>query len=270
MQPITPTSPVQGIIFDFGSTLSITRVAWPVIIAEGAAAIAAWLRQAGLTLPDDFAEQWAAALRRANRHGDTEGIEFSAETVLAELLAAQGHDYFSADRLMAATDCYFTVEDGLRVPAPGAVDLLAALKLAGYRVGILSNTPGGRWVQRWIDSHGFRPYVDIVVTSDMLGIRKPRPEIFLATLKQLGLREPRRAVMVGDTLAHDIAGAQALGMRTVLVALPEDQGFVVPTADGQIMPIARPPVAADVCPDAEIHALADLIPLLERWQRDGR
>ncbi len=270
MQPITPSSPIQGIIFDFGSTLSITRAAWPVIIAEGAAAMAAWLRQAGLAPRDDFAQHWADALRRANRRGETEGVEVSAEALLAELLAAQGYDHCNVDWLTAATDCYFTVEDGLRVPAPGAVELLAALKAAGYRVGLLSNTPGGRWVQRWTDSHGFRPYVDVVITSDALGIRKPRPEIFLATLERLGLHDPARGVMVGDTLAHDIVGAQALGLRTVLVTLPEDQGFIMRTADGRPTPIARPPVAADVRPDAQIGALADLIPLLERWQGDGR
>ncbi len=76
--------------------------------------------------------------------------------------------------------------------------------------------------------------------------------------------------MVGDTLAHDIVGAEALGLRTVLVSLPEDQGFIMRTADGRPTPIARPPVAADVRPDAQIGALADLIPLLERWQGDGR
>ncbi|MDQ1301978.1 MAG: pyrimidine 5-nucleotidase [Chloroflexota bacterium] len=269
MQPITPESPIQGIIFDFGSTLSITRVAWPVIITEGATAVSAWLRQAGLTLPDDFPRQWAAALRFSIQRAEEDGREQSAETLLAQLLAAQGHVGLSADQLVAATDRYFAVEDGLRQPATGATALLAALKGAGYRVGILSNTFGGRWVQRWTDTHGFRPYVDTVVTSDALGIRKPRPEIFLATLARLGLNDPGRAVMVGDTLAHDIAGAQPLGLRTVWVTLAEDQGFTAQGEDGRRAALARPPAAATVKPDAQISALADLIPLLERWQDDG-
>ncbi len=270
MQPITPDCPVQGVIFDFGSTLSITRVAWPVIIAEGAAAVSAWLRQAGLALPDDFPRLWAAALRFSIQRAEEDGIEQSAEELLAQLLAAQGHANIPTDQLFQATDRYFAVEDGLRKPATGATALLAALKAAGYRVGILSNTFGGRWVQRWTDSHGFRPYVDTVVTSDALGIRKPRPEIFLATFVRLGLDDPRSAVMVGDTLAHDIAGAQALGMRTVLVALPEDQGFTAQGEEGRRTAIARPAAAATVTPDAQINDLAALIPLLERWQGDGR
>jgi putative hydrolase of the HAD superfamily len=270
MQPITPERPIQGIIFDFGSTLSITRASWPAIIVEGAAAVSVWLREAGLTTSDDFPIRWAVALRASIQRGEKDGREQSAEALLAELLAADGHADLPADLLIAATDRYFTVEDGLRVPATGATALLADLKAAGYRVGILSNTFGGRWVQRWTDTHGFRPYVDTVVTSDALGIRKPRPEIFLATLERLGLSDPTRAVMVGDTPAHDIVGAQAVGMRTVLVALAEDQGFTIQGEAGRPTALARPPAAATVTPDAQISALADLIPLLERWQDDGR
>lgn len=270
MRPITPTSPIQGIIFDFGSTLSITRASWPAIIAEGAAAVAAWLRAAGLTAPDDFPARWMAALRASIQRGEQDGREQSAEEMLAGLLAGYGYSGLSDAWLSAATDRYFMVEDGLRGPAPAAVAVLAALKAAGYRVGILSNTFGGRWVQRWTDSHGFRPFVDAVVTSDALGIRKPRPEIFRAALDRLGLADPGRAVMVGDTPAHDIVGAQAVGMRTVLVTLAEDQGFTVQTEDGRRVALARPSPAVSVMADAQINALVELIPVLERWQADGR
>lgn len=270
IHPITPACPIQAIIFDFGSTLSITRVSWPAIIAEGAAAVASWLRAAGLATPDDFPSRWMAALRASIQRGEKDGREQSAEELLAELLAGQGHVDLPADLLIAATDRYFAVEDGLRGPATGAVELLAELKAAGYRIGILSNTFGGRWVQRWTDSHGFRPFVDAVVTSDALGIRKPQPEIFRATLDLLGVAAPDRAVMVGDTLAHDIVGAQAVGMRTVLVTLAEDQGFTVQTDAGRRVALARPVASPAVTPDAQINTLAELAAVLEQWQADGR
>ena len=269
MRSITPHSPVQGIVFDFGSTLSITRVAWPVIIAQGGAAIGVGLREAGLSLPDDFASLWAAMLRFSIQQAERDGIECSAEEVLVMLLASQGYDDLSPDLIRRATDRYFAVEDSLRAPATGAAALLAELKASGYRVGILSNTIGGRWVQHWTDTHGFRPYVDAVVVSDEIGIRKPRPEIFLTTLERLGIDDPARAVMVGDTLAHDIVGAQRVGMRTVLVSLAEDQGFVTQSVTGERAVLARPPVDATVRPEAEITDLAALALILERWQADG-
>jgi putative hydrolase of the HAD superfamily len=45
---------------------------------------------------------------------------------------------------------------------------------------------------------------------------KPHPSIFEAALMTVGV-SPADAVMVGDSLAHDIEGARQLGMRAVLV-----------------------------------------------------
>jgi HAD superfamily hydrolase (TIGR01509 family) len=49
------------------------------------------------------------------------------------------------------------------------------------------------------------------------GFMKPHPSIFEEGLRQAGVAAPR-AVMVGDSVPHDIAGALRLGMRGVLVA----------------------------------------------------
>ena len=49
--------------------------------------------------------------------------------------------------------------------------------------------------------------------SSEVGRRKPDPAIFERALDALGV-EPARALFVGDTLATDVAGAKALGMRT--------------------------------------------------------
>jgi HAD superfamily hydrolase (TIGR01509 family) len=269
MHSITPLCPVQGVVFDFGSTLSITHASWPRIIADGGIAIDAGLREAGLNLPADFPALWVATLRSSIQQAERDGTERSAESVLAKLLLSQGFEDIPPDLVRRAADRHFAVEDGLRSPATGAVALLSELRAAGYRIGILSNTIGGHWVRHWTDTHGFRPYVDAVVVSDEIGIRKPRPEIFLTTLERLGIDDPVRAVMVGDTLAHDIAGARRVGMRTVLVALDEDQGFVSQSATGERAVLVRPDADASVRADAEITDLAALAPILEGWQADG-
>ncbi|MBA2260630.1 MAG: HAD family hydrolase, partial [Acidobacteria bacterium] len=46
---------------------------------------------------------------------------------------------------------------------------------------------------------------------------KPHPSIFHAALQRVSAT-PAQAVMVGDSLLHDIEGARSIGMRGVLVA----------------------------------------------------
>jgi len=54
---------------------------------------------------------------------------------------------------------------------------------------------------------------DLIVGSAYQKVMKPAPEIFLWTLAQLG-RQPNEAVFIDD-FAHNIAGAQAVGMAAI-------------------------------------------------------
>jgi putative hydrolase of the HAD superfamily len=56
----------------------------------------------------------------------------------------------------------------------------------------------------------------VVTISGEEGIGKPDERIFALTLERLAVL-PRSAVMVGDSLRRDIAGAQRAGLRTVWV-----------------------------------------------------
>jgi FMN phosphatase YigB (HAD superfamily) len=60
------------------------------------------------------------------------------------------------------------------------------------------------------------PHLAAIVISEDVGIRKPRGEIFEATLSALGV-EPGEALHVGDNLSADVGGASALGIRTAWI-----------------------------------------------------
>jgi putative hydrolase of the HAD superfamily len=60
-------------------------------------------------------------------------------------------------------------------------------------------------------------HFDKVVTSALVGIRKPDPGIFLYALMQFKLQS-RQAVIVGDSERHDVWGGTITGMKTVLVS----------------------------------------------------
>lgn len=99
-------------------------------------------------------------------------------------------------------------------PAAGVVAWARALLAAGVRLAIVSNGRSER----------------VAVASVALGVParawagKPWPRAFRRGLAQLDL--PASAVaMVGDQLFTDVAGARAVGLRTVLVPPLSDAGL---------------------------------------------
>jgi putative hydrolase of the HAD superfamily len=87
-----------------------------------------------------------------------------------------------------------------------------ALRAAGLRIGLVSNS--ARDVREFARHHGLD--VDAGISSFHHGRTKPHASIFRAVLELLEV-EPDEAAMVGDTIADDIEGALALGMRAILV-----------------------------------------------------
>jgi putative hydrolase of the HAD superfamily len=57
----------------------------------------------------------------------------------------------------------------------------------------------------------------VAISSSDHGFMKPHPSIFEKGLRQAGVAA-EEAVMVGDSVPHDIEGALRLGMRGILVA----------------------------------------------------
>lgn len=68
-----------------------------------------------------------------------------------------------------------------------------------------------------LDDTGLAPLLDGVVTSAELGSAKPDGAIFARGLELAGVAASE-ALHVGDSVEHDVAGAQAAGIAAVLVA----------------------------------------------------
>jgi len=91
-----------------------------------------------------------------------------------------------------------------------------------YRLGIVSNFYGN--LATVSDNAQVRRYFGVIVDSARVGLSKPDPRIFMKALDALGI-DPGRAVMVGDSLARDMAGARSAGMAHIwLTPAPERQG----------------------------------------------
>jgi putative hydrolase of the HAD superfamily len=95
------------------------------------------------------------------------------------------------------------------VQVPAMYEMIRALRGAGLRTALLSNSWGCDEYPR----ADFPGLFDTVVISGECGMRKPEEEIFLHTVKILGL-EPEQCVFIDDMEAN-VAAAVACGMTGV-------------------------------------------------------
>ena len=99
------------------------------------------------------------------------------------------------------------------VAMPGANSLLAELKQQGYKLAVVSN--GGHATRLTIlQGLGFSHYFDEIISSELVGMSKPNPEIFLHTSRQLDIA-PQHCLFIGDHPVNDIQGATQAGMQAL-------------------------------------------------------
>jgi putative hydrolase of the HAD superfamily len=90
---------------------------------------------------------------------------------------------------------------------------LERLQEVGLTLGLITN--GRALIQgRKIDGLDIRRFLDVVVISEVAGVRKPDPRIFATALTQLGV-DPANAAYVGDNPDVDVIGAKRSGLLAI-------------------------------------------------------
>jgi HAD superfamily hydrolase (TIGR01509 family) len=102
--------------------------------------------------------------------------------------------------------------------AEHSAESLARLRLAGLKLGVISNSDGR--VDQALEAAGLREYFDVVIDSALVGVEKPDPRIFHAALDALDVA-PEEALYVGDLYEIDVLGARAAGIDAVLLGNSE-------------------------------------------------
>ena len=123
-------------------------------------------------------------------------------------------------------------------------DVLRVLGKLGERYSIGAITNGNADVHHIGIGHHF----DFVVTPAEAGAAKPDSAIFEFALNAAGA-SPETVVHVGDDPVRDVAGAAALGLRTV---------WMNPLGHSW-------PHQTQTRPDAEIRSLDALVPVIDAW-----
>ncbi len=93
-------------------------------------------------------------------------------------------------------------------------EVLRTLAASGRRVGLVSNSH--RCLASFQTHFELQGLISATVSSSDHGMMKPHPSIFRAALELMDV-PPAAAMMVGDSVTHDIEGALRLGMRAALL-----------------------------------------------------
>ncbi len=98
-------------------------------------------------------------------------------------------------------------------PFHDLVGTLEELRRRGKRIGVVTN---GRQVTQegTIDALGIRDLLDVVLVSEVEGVRKPDRRIFERALARLGVM-PSECCHVGDDPEVDVSGARAAGLHAI-------------------------------------------------------
>jgi HAD superfamily hydrolase (TIGR01509 family) len=148
------------------------------------------------------------------RYGDFSESTDSVEELRTECFAAiadeRGHD---PDLGRAIADTYTAERDHRNVRfLPGAREAVTALA-DDHRLGVVTNGAPGMQAKK-LAALDLDDTFETVVHAGYDAPAKPDPAPFHAALSTLD-GTPERAVHVGNSLASDVAGAQAAGIKTV-------------------------------------------------------
>jgi len=197
------TSKVKAILFDLDNTLmDFMKMKERAIDAAADAMI-----DAGLPLSKE------EILRGIYDLYEVYGIE--DQTIFNKFLEKK-MGRISYKILAAGIVAYRRVKEGYVEPYPHVTSTLLKLKGRGYDLFIISDAPT---LQAWTRLTGMHlDYLfneDSVITPEETGVKKPDELPFKKAIEKLKLK-PEELLMVGDDPRKDIAGANKLGIITVL------------------------------------------------------
>jgi HAD superfamily hydrolase (TIGR01662 family) len=243
---------ISGVIFDLGSTLIEFRGDWGDIFRGMSHDLIVYLRDHGFAMDfEQFDRRYQEVVDQFYTRGQQDWIEYTAEYTLRYTLAEFGYPEVSDQVLKEGLTAAYAQGELLWQPFDDAYATLDTLKERGYKIGLISNARDAANVERLIDQAHLRPWLDPIVISANVGVRKPNPHIFKIVLDSWRL-PPDQVVMVGDMLGADILGAHNAGLRGVWATMQTERE-------------ANAAHVHTIVPDATIASLSDLLPLLEKW-----
>lgn len=105
---------------------------------------------------------------------------------------------------------YLTQYTNNWIAYPDARPALEVARSNGWRIGVLTNG-STRQQNAKLAAIGLADLIDVVCTSEALGVSKPDPLAYQRVCEALGV-EPGETLMIGDNLELDVIAARAAGL----------------------------------------------------------
>jgi putative hydrolase of the HAD superfamily len=230
---LTEALPLRAVFFDVGNTLlrphpSVSEVVRQVLAEEGHVHDLTAIDEVMPLVDEYYEDRYRSDDTFWTDEDRTSDVWVGMYSLLCRKLGIEN----GAERIAARV--YQEFGDPSRWEAYS--DVLPAfrrLRARGMRLGLISN-----WDNRLsglITGLGLDAELDTIVSSAEVGLHKPDPRIFELACSRLGV-DAQQAAHVGDHHYADIVGAQAIGMRPVLIDRHADSrtwssGFIVTLDD---------------------------------------
>jgi putative hydrolase of the HAD superfamily len=133
------------------------------------------------------------------------------------------------------------------VPYKGAIETLEYFRKLPIKTALITN--GGADIQRSkIEKYDLAKYFDLIIIEGEFGMGKPNPEVYLHSVKVLGLK-PKDSWIIGDNLEGEVRVPQSLGFFTIWndfrkEGVPLDRGII---------------------PDRVVHNVSELVDLYHKY-----
>jgi HAD superfamily hydrolase (TIGR01509 family) len=208
---------LRAVTFDYWDTL-YEGGALPERVALRRTAVGALLGAYGRAMPDEqLRALYEASGQEAERWWREEHRGYTTDERLRWILErAAVTPRQNCEHVTAAVDA---VDNALLMLPPamlsGAWQMLRSLS-RHYRLAVISDTgfASGRAQDRLLEKDAARDFFAATIYSMDVGHAKPRPEIFAAAVRTLGI-EPAEIIHIGDNERTDVRGALAAGFRAI-------------------------------------------------------
>ena len=243
---------LKGALFDLGETLMHLTVTWEQVREWRMKAIYEAFTEHGLALElGDVKREYLRLHEEESEYAARTLEEIEIRESFVKLFDRLGVRPRQQPEMGNLVKRFFALEAESWAIFPGIPEMLQQVRDLGLRMGLLSNARNDWAVREIMERLGLTRYFDVILTSAGLGVRKPRPEPFREMLKMFGIA-PAEAVMVGNSMEADVAGAVPLGIKTIRVKF------------GNSVDELKIDLEVTVDPDVTVSAVSDVVPAIKQ------